>query len=516
MANGSDKVKKGFLKKWKYFLAGLLIVLILVVFFLPSFILKVWLNRVVENDPVFKDLRAEKARVTPLLTGFTIEGLRITTVGPLENVISIERVKADSLRPGTVLKLLFGFAGEDFLSVLSVDGSLELRDVKLSAADFSGISDFSLNTFYIKGLSFSGGTPGLANGSLGELKLTDFVLSFLDGRAYTFDSLSVFKLMDGIVGGLILSGLDLKSGSGAELRVGDFKADDLNLLTIYYTPGEPSISVLPSLADSLGALDLAALSLNYGDSEALFIKSLVLQTQGKSSENPGEKLILLSDLKATLPELFPLIESSPEGRVLLSSMGPDIMGDFMYVGGKDPKGVYRAKSLFSLKDSLEIGLNFIVSDFSPTRAGSLTQLFLLFLRANLGEGDLTLVNKGLGTRLYPALSKEIYSGKSAKDGLITQIHPIFRLLELYGVVNIDVLESEMALFLSEPRTLSLGWTPEPGFPGSTLKRIDNSLGGSLLTGGKVTTESIQKAVLKDINLKLIVNDRAPIYVVTGS
>ncbi|MDR2350504.1 MAG: hypothetical protein LBF41_07820 [Deltaproteobacteria bacterium] len=510
----SGSPKKG--GKAKYYFLGFLLLAALAVVFLPSLILTFWLNRSEEGDAFVRKISAEKARIKPFFDGFEVRGLTVVPAGAPDKSFLVESVKGTNIKRASMLKLLFGIGDENAFDLLAGDATLEIRGVSLEGPPSDGPKDFRLNTFELRGLSL-GPSGDLGSLTLDRLKITDFYVSLPDFKDFGVDSFAAFGLSGGILGGVVVSGLNYKDNSGPALSAGDFKADNVNLATVVASARNfPAPAAIVALANSMDGLDLAAFTLNLGEGEALYAKSLVLDTpRGSPGPETPAKTIVLKDLRANLEALYPDLASSPKGRVILSSFGPTLAGNLTFKGTREADAFYHSQGVLELVDSADVTFNLRTRNFSPARAGNTNELLLVVMGATFGDGDLTIANRGLGTRLYPALSENLFRGRPAKEGILEALEPFFANKAWENVINADLIQSEAALFVAEPRRVAFHWSPEPGFPASSAVKAMRMSGKSPFSNPGEFYDSIKYAILTDVNLAVSVNGRAPLYVMTG-
>ncbi|MDR2459740.1 MAG: hypothetical protein LBE38_03005 [Deltaproteobacteria bacterium] len=493
-------------RKWPYVLGAILLIILFILLFLPSYLLKLWLNRTIDTEELsdITEMRAGSARVSPLLTGFTIKDL--TVVLKDREGFSVESIEAKNLKPGKVFKMLFGYGDqEEILNLLSGDATLVVRGLtKKNDSQREGFN-VSLGTFSLGGLEFKGETIDVSSISVRHLKVTDFFYELAGELQFTLGSFAAFGLNGGTLNGLTVSSVNFIAQTGTKLAIGDFAISGFDFNNVFIPRNGPTIGTFFSFLDNTQSLDLAVLDISLEGKEGIFINKFLVDTS-----QTGEKRVILTDFRVNLLKIDPDIAYTPEGEVFFDSLGPILNLNAEFRGNPQPDGYYQSLTKLNFPGALDLELSLNTKNLRLDRLYTPQGLGAAFISASYGQGHLTLSNRGVAERLYPSLSEVYFYGAPAKEGILNALDPVFSALDPAKVVNVAILQSEIDLFLSQPRTISIMWNPIEGFPRPILTELTKL--GLSETQGTIDPENFKYAIIAGLNLALVVNERAPIFV----
>jgi hypothetical protein len=503
-----------------FFLFGVLaLVLGAFLAFGPRLFLKSWLNRDFGEESYFKKISAKEIELGLLLDNLTIKGLSLVGSVPNET-LEIAEARIRDFSFWALIKASFGRG--DWLAPLA-DSEIELRRVGCPG----GLIFFKKASINTLGLKFSR-APSFANSppyGLAYLKFTDLNLAlapsdYLDAWRpaqklyFSLDSLALKDLSFNRLDNLILSGLRLDSGA-TSLSLGDLALDGLRPWELYERYATNPQNIL-SLLDSADSVELTWLNLNSNDSALTLAKGF--WANPKEPADQGEIRLKVQGLALKSPAgLAPAFGPSddPALLALFEALGQAATGDLSLSLPKAAKG--RADFSLDLKDQGELKISF-------TGPGSFFKSLLTGrpsygpLLSGFGPGEASYQDRGLARAWIKA-----YQTKTSPSALSDYLAEYQATLEGQGfLADPKALVEEIRLFLADPQSFALAWSPPAGFPLAAFKstgglRLLSEATGSSRSSrsggsGGSPNELAQKygyAVLKDLNLTLTVNGRSP-------
>ncbi|MDR1036834.1 MAG: hypothetical protein LBT40_09730 [Deltaproteobacteria bacterium] len=477
----------------------------------PTILLRLALNRDLEPGSGWSRMSASKTRVSPLLTGFRVEGLNFFAEGSETPAFSVESVTGSGLSPLSVLTAVFG-RGE-LLTLISGDGQVTARGASFEGTGAGSSMKGRLDTLYASGLDFgTSGEGAIESTDLKSLRIGGLQISDSYGERARLDSFSLAGLSHGVAGRITAGGIAYADGSGTAMSVEGLSAGGLDM-RLASAPGGHPLGFALSLFEALDSLDLDHFSWQAGSQERAYLRSARLDSRVDEAGKPLKKLEM-AGVKLGLRALVNT-DADPDAAALVAAFGdsPEVELEFSASGA--PGGGPRKYELkISIDGSMELGLTQNVARL-PSLAAAVSDFpgsALSILGSQIGEGGIWFVDGGAAARLYPVLSERQFRGASAADALKAEVLPVIRGLDPARIVNLLQLEGEAALFLDEPRSLGISWQPAPGFPGSAAVRA-GLFAGAGGEGPQGRPEPLQYAVLQEMNVTLSVNGRAPMGVV---
>jgi hypothetical protein len=140
---------------------------------------------------------------------------------------------------------------------------------------------------------------------------------------------------------------------------------------------------------------------------------------------------------------------------------------------------------------------------------------------SLGPGEIVITDHSFLPNLSQNLSLYLYNGQNAAEYLKPYLSAY--LLSLVDPnlnarpLNKDILEIELNHFLSDPQSFKLSFNPITGYPLAILENDNSSLANLALSSDLNQTvsalaEKYKYAMLRELNLTLEINGRAPVSV----
>ncbi|MDR1313929.1 MAG: hypothetical protein LBQ12_09600 [Deltaproteobacteria bacterium] len=501
---------KPFFGKVKIALLAALAAFIVFLAIAPTLLLRFSLNRALEPGSGWSRMAASSARVSPFLTGFRVEGLSFFAEGADAPAFTVESVTGSGLRPLAVLTAVFG-KGE-ILTLISGDGQVTARGASFERNGVeTGFKSGKLDTLYASGLNFDSSAEGAIGGAeLKSLRIGGLQLDAFN-ETLRVDSFSLAGLSGGVVGRISAGGIEYRGGDEKALSVEGFSVGGLDL-KLAALPGNNPLSFSLSLFEALDSLDLDHFSLQSEGSEAAYVRSAKLDYRTDEAGKPLKKFEA-SGVRLGLRKLL-YLGDGPEGAAVLAAFGENPEGSLEFSAEGAPGGGPRKLELkIAVDGALEAGFTQNVSRIPslPAVAADPMGSALVLLGSQIGEGGVYYIDGGAAARLYPVLSERSFGGAPAAGALKEALLPAVRGLDPAKVVNAAQLEGEVAIFLDEPRSLGVSWRPALGFPGSVAAKSGLLSGsGPLGSGAK---EPLQYTVLREMNVTVSVNGRAPMGVV---
>jgi hypothetical protein len=170
-----------------------------------------------------------------------------------------------------------------------------------------------------------------------------------------------------------------------------------------------------------------------------------------------------------------------------------------------------------VRNSLEADLLIQISGYDPSDDPA--QLMLKAASMSIAPGHVSLNSLSFGDRFLSALSTAMFEGQEAKAVLKEGLGDFLAALadpKDPQNLNQGILALELNQLIDAPKSLTLNWSPQPGFPQSVLAKGDGSLIAALSELAKGNTgmlaEKYKYDILKNLNLSLEVNGRAPVSV----
>ncbi|MDR2405912.1 MAG: hypothetical protein LBE27_06035 [Deltaproteobacteria bacterium] len=218
--------KKSRKRFWMGLIIVVLVLIVATVLFLPSLILTLWVNQSFDSDQnsVFSRISAERARVSPLLKGFSIKGFKAYPRANPDNPVTIATIEGKGLKASTVLKLLIGQSEAAYPELLE-GGRVSLSELQ-NGGSVPGIERLEATEISLAGLAYDP-EKTLKDLSLEEFHISKLELSLDSQESLELPELKVSGLKSGIleaaqVEGMLFSYRGMASLNFQSLRVKNF------------------------------------------------------------------------------------------------------------------------------------------------------------------------------------------------------------------------------------------------------------------------------------------------------
>jgi hypothetical protein len=414
----------------------------------PSVILSRWANQ--EFDPSESDIAkisAESSRVSPLLDGFALRGVKIFPRGDAENPITIDEVSARGLSRKAFFKLIAGSADDETWKILE-NGSLSVRGFAQNQAKLwlEGVSDLSFSELTLSGVSLSeAALCDFAQFSAKNISLTGFA-----ARAGAMDQVwaelfAVSGVKNGVVGSLELDGASIRGGGAFLGRVSSVRAKNADLRAALAGLGRLSApELVAAVFEGTESFAVASLTSEFAG-QRLASADGASWTRGANGAGPLSVSIKNAEIHPDILRLAPA--RGPLRNGLLEALARDFVFSLEFEdSGEGPR---RALSLtLENPENLSLAFSGEVQSLDPEallREGCQAPPPLL----PDGPGSLTIWDRGLFRRLSAARSP---------DELLAWLRDS---PELSRLLDAGALEALLRRFLADPRSLSLSWLPSP-------------------------------------------------------
>jgi hypothetical protein len=322
---------------------------------------------------------------------------------------------------------------------------------------------------------------------------TDQVQLTLDSLAVSAWTFEGFK-------GLTVSGLNLTSPH-LKLLALDLMATDVQPWVLadraQLSRANP-LYILDAIGSfSTGTIDLKTPNLSFSLAKSLWV------TPKKELNGRLEFL----NFASSGPILTFSQKAEPELRAFSEALGQELQGDLTLT--LPFESVATGSLALNLRDKGSLNL-------SLTAPGEFFRSLVkerpnyLTLLNGFGEGAIVYRDLGLVAAYQAALAK-----RGLSDFLTDQLAAIRKnLLATNLVVEPEKLATELMVFMANPQSFTLAWTPPPGFPLATLRTQDSSSPlANILVFNSPDAQDLAKnyahVILNELNMTLAVNDRPP-------
>jgi hypothetical protein len=427
------------------------------------------------DDADFARIEARKARVSPLLTGFTVEGLSLWPKGGDGPALSVESVSGRRLRPAAVLKALLGKA--EPLYVLAGEGQVTARGARfVPSGSLDRLPEASFGTLYVSGFRPpSPEDPGTGGFSLKSLRVAD--LRVRNGGAETgLDTFTLENFAGWVAGSVTVTGFTFDSGAGAAAALAGLSAGGLDLNRLLAPGGALSggsrpLSFLAALFESMESLELEHLTAETAGSELFYVPKATLSSRAGPDGAPVKSLNVQGARAALVSGAWD-VRDTPQGRLLVAALGEAPEGSFTLTQEGGPPGSLTGIALnAAVENSLDVdftqkgarlpALSVVIQGAYPA--------VMALLASELGEGGFAVSDRGAAGRLYPVISRDLLNGAPPEEALLEAAREAMGSLSRERILNIPALEAEVEAFLGNPGRLALAWNPAPGFPSSVIQ-----------------------------------------------
>ncbi|MDR2367337.1 MAG: hypothetical protein LBF58_04385 [Deltaproteobacteria bacterium] len=512
-------------------LGGLIIALILIAALLPGVLIKRAFNRTfTDPDSLVAKVSAEKVSTSLFLDEVTVSNMSLTPRQGQTSPITVAEVKANNLSAVAVLRTILGIRGDAF--DLFSDSEVVVRDINV--AD----DPQSLVRVHVGTLSMDGFTQNYAiqnpdrldHISFKSLKYTDLrIIVGADLLTLSSEGLSFFDLRNSILGGFSVAALEINSPLGPRFqtaRLNNAALSNLDLIKFQAAASKivqaenaaEARMALPQLRDSFGSLDLSSLSLTGANAEVLFLRKLLMEGQDGGGEAGQGSVTSVEELAVDMAAMAPDFSGDPVAQAVVDALGPRPVFDYRVTSGFRDGRLTQAASL-TVRDALDFRMGFSL-DNAPSNLNMMS-LALSLPKLALNPGEIVITDHSFLPRLSQALSRRAFDGAPAQAYLAPRVEAFLASLvdpnPGSAPLNKEILQIELNQFLTNPQSLRLSFEPIPGYPAAVAQGKDAG-GAGLLgllaspDGTKVLAEKYKYAMLRELNLTLEVNGRAPVSV----
>ncbi|MDR1084665.1 MAG: hypothetical protein LBP22_07335 [Deltaproteobacteria bacterium] len=509
----------GILRTKSFYLAVGLFLLLAFLLAGPRLFLHFWLNRDLGQESYFGSVRAGEIRLGLFYQNLSVKDLCLVGQTP-EQWIEVAEINITELSGRKFLKAMVGL---DSWLEAAVDSKIEVREIK-SPGGFDPFKTIGLKTLSLSLKQSQPETEPTIGAGLGAeyLKITDLILDSRHTQRYlSADSLSIFNYEDTVLGGLVISGLEIFSDD-RHLELGGLTMSNMDVLQFISGILEPHST--PNLVNTVQSIELAGLAYQVNQKEALFLSQGFWENRtyenkepDQSGDQPDNLVLNLKDL-TVYPQalnLVPAREADPALKALAQVLGPQIKGELSFTLAPDYQEPAASKSKSSSLLNLTVrDQGLLTVSLSADKSFFRTLIthnpsLLTLATAGIGHGAIKYTDQGFLTNWSFALAQE--TNVSPQEALSRYTEPYWNHLANTGAfLNLNSLKAETELFLQSPIAISLTWNPPANFPFSSLTKGQKGL--PQLSGDN--TEEIAKyysyVILKDLNLALTVNGRLPV------
>ncbi|MDR2386101.1 MAG: hypothetical protein LBE80_00770 [Deltaproteobacteria bacterium] len=443
--------------------------------------------------------------------------------------IIIGEARVSNLRPWKVIKTSFGLPGDSF-DLLS-ESQVVLREIN-TANQPGTILSIQAGTLTLENFFQDYQVTNLSRVdqlSFKSLKFTDLKISLSnDSLVFKSEGLSFFDLKNSALGALAISALSLDSSEHERSLVSLDNAMISNLDLIGFYSGlsrtleaKDSLAFLTGLnqlGHALGGLDLSSLSIFGSHDEFLFIRKALIDQLGVEGETGTGKVTIFEDLNLNMDEFSLMVADTPMKKSIFDSLDKKSLINFKATSRTQDSKLSGSFD-FSLKDKIDLTLLYSVDN--PPASLNILSLFTSLPKLGLGHSEIIITDHSFLPSFSQNLSQNFYGGRSTAEflkpylanylGALVDPKPNTR------PFNKDILEIELNNFLINPQSLKLSFDPIPGYPMAVLEDDDSNLASLAMSSNldqKVSAlaEKYKYAMLRELNLTLEVNGRAPVSV----
>jgi hypothetical protein len=346
-------------------------------------------------------------------------------------------------------------------------------------------------------------------GSLGE------PLSSLEVEAMAVAGLSL-----SFAESLTLSGLSL-AGPEGRASIGSLAASAIRPWDLYLIGGPGPAGFLKALA-AFGELEVAGLAASQGP--------WTPGHEGQGHEGPGPGLALakgywanpeggeaarlaLDGFAFSRPDVA-LLAAQAEGRLsdpaalaLWEALGPRVAGDLSLLLPKG-RGLREGTASLSLRGQGDLKASFWgPGEFFASLAQG--RLNALALASGFGQGEISYLDRGLAKEWLAA-----FKAQAGSDEALAGLLADFVAAGQGYLADPGAIAGEIGLFFAEPGSLTVRWSPPPGYPMSSIKKMASESGPAGLLGlqpadAEAAARRGGYLALNDLGLTVSVNGRPP-------
>ncbi|MDR2301970.1 MAG: hypothetical protein LBF38_08035 [Deltaproteobacteria bacterium] len=511
-------------------ISSLVILLVLLFVFFPSFLLKRTFNQdYSEPDSVLASIRTDDVSVSLFLDEINLKNIVLTPKQGQTTPVIIGSARVTNLNPWKVIKTSFGFRGDSF-DLLS-ESEVVLRDIN-TADEPEAVLKIHAGTLSLENFFQDYTVTNMARVdqlSFQSLKFTDLNISVSnDSLVFKSEGLSFLNLKSSFLGALVVSTLSLNSSAHEQslVSVDNARVSNIDLISFYSGLDRALVAKdalgfftgLNEVTNALGSLDLASLSIFGTNDEFLFIRKAIIDQLGVEGDLGEGKVTIVEDLNLNMDELGLFIKDAPMKKAIFDSLDKKSVINFKSTS-RNKEAKLNGSFDLGVKDKIDINLLYSIDN--PPSSLNILSLFTSLPKLGLGRGELEITDHSFLSAFSQNLSQNFYGGQSTAEFL----KPYLANYLTYLIdpnpdnrpFNKDILEIELNGFLSNPQSLKISFDPIPGYPMAVLEDDDSNLANLALSPNveqKVSAlaEKYKYAMIRELNLTLEANGRAPVSV----
>ncbi|MDR1487466.1 MAG: hypothetical protein LBT62_05680 [Deltaproteobacteria bacterium] len=481
---------------------------------MPQLLIRYLVNKSFDEG-FWSEISTQRSSISPLLDDLTFKNVRLIPRDDAQSRLNIEEIQITGVNRLSLLKSLVGLEDLSFIA----QGEITVRGVVTNGA-IGDLDGAVVDTLYVKNL-YLPSDPSSPDDvwSIGAVKVGGLDISWSSDSVVVLESISLFNLVGFNLGGLMISGLTATDGSSFDLDLNHASASDIDVETLLtYFNSDPLVSMV-SFLSAFKSLDLSSLSIGLDGQETFHLQRAFFD-QTLSADSAGRRLWSLKALTVDLAQLFPpQAPLDPAARAALTGLGHKPTADIDLTTESLSENESATSLEVYVHDSVRAEISLQIAGINPLEPINTSQLLLKSTSINLNQGYVSINSETFGDKFLEGLASLVFEGQDAKIVLKESLGDFLSTLDdpkEPQALNREILTAELNRLIDDPKTFTLSWTPMEGYPQSAITKAGGSILEvfALLSEGDsaILAEKYKYDIVKNLNLSLEVNGRAPVAV----